>query len=903
MKKTSAKSKIRPVAKINDQQHDSFNINSIQTIDEYKQVVSLLLKERDELKSKYEQFISDEKKSIDYSEKLKQKSEHERRQSFEIFLAEILVDFIKLKKEDSDLFINRVLSDVGTFAKADRSWVLLISDDGKFCSNTHEWCREGILLQIHNLQNVPLDKFPWWMDRLKRFETIQIPLVSELLASSGSEKEIFQSFGVQSLLVVPLVSKNKLIGFMGFDSVRKKKVWTKEDIALINTLGLILGNGFERIKLEEEIVRSNIQLENEIKLSISNQKKLFELNRIIIDNANLAIFSTDKDDLITSFNPFAEKILGYSAAEVIGKHTPEIFHLADQVRARFQLNNQLTDYTGFNFRLMLYHALSNFPETNEWIYVEKNGRRLKVLLSVNQLADENGVTVGYVTIALDITQRKTDEEKLKKSEQENKAIISAVPDLLFSIDREGTFLNVHDPADSSLFYGNIGQLPGKSLEQVLPPDVAQESLILLEKAFLTGKVVEFAYKLSINGEDRFFENRIVSISDKSAISIVRDFTASKRAEEALKETTIRLKTLIENLRSGILFEDENRKITLANRSFCEIFQLEFNLKNLYGADYQKALTGLSGLVNDPNLFKSQIKKIIRKKSVIIGEEIEFLNGSTYERDYIPIDEQNQSIGHLWVYRDITARKELESRLIESLEKEKELNELKSRFISTTSHEFRTPLASILLLSDTLIAYQSQMDLPQINSKLERIKDHVFHLTDIVNDVLQLSKLQESKIGFNFVETELVEWLSRLIDNFLLKVNPNRIRFFTDFKKVAIKLDLRIVTQAMNNLISNAIKYSSEQDEVVVEIKDTEFELVISVSDSGIGIPEEDQKHLFTPFFRAGNVSAISGNGLGLSIVRESMQNHGGRVTFVSNPSGGSTFLLHFPKSLVVDNEK
>ncbi len=251
--------------------------------------------------------------------------------------------------------------------------------------------------------------------------------------------------------------------------------------------------------------------------------------------------------------------------------------------------------------------------------------------------------------------------------------------------------------------------------------------------------------------------------------------------------------------------------------------------------------------------------------------------------------------------DITSQKELEDQLRKAIDKEKELNDLKSRFVATTSHEFRTPLASILMISDTLLLFQHKMDSQQISQRLAKIKDHVKLLTEIVNDVLQLSKLQEGKIGYNPKKEDIVLLCKNIIDGFNETIYAeNVIEFKSQVNGLEVLIDSKLITQAINNLISNAIKYSNQQPKITVKLRINREEMTISIKDNGIGIPEEDKKHLFNPFFRAGNVSTIQGNGLGLSIVQESMKMHGGKISFISVLGTGTIFTLHFPLSALIE---
>ncbi len=216
------------------------------------------------------------------------------------------------------------------------------------------------------------------------------------------------------------------------------------------------------------------------------------------------------------------------------------------------------------------------------------------------------------------------------------------------------------------------------------------------------------------------------------------------------------------------------------------------------------------------------------------------------------------------HSDIDERKRLEASLKQSIEKEKELNEMKSRFVSTASHEFRTPLSAILITSDSLLTYWDRMETGQIKDKLTKINNQVLHLTKIVNDVLQLSKIEEGKVEYNPVDIDIIEICRQVIDTF--NSDPklgNKVTLSTPFNSAVMKLDTRLIFQVINNLVSNGIKYSPENPAIKVEVTRKNNELCITVSDNGIGIPEPDQKHLFKPFYRASNTTLFQGNGLGL----------------------------------------
>ena len=239
-------------------------------------------------------------------------------------------------------------------------------------------------------------------------------------------------------------------------------------------------------------------------------------------------------------------------------------------------------------------------------------------------------------------------------------------------------------------------------------------------------------------------------------------------------------------------------------------------------------------------------------------------------------------------------KKSEKELIQALSKEKELNELKSRFVSMASHEFRTPLTSIQSSTSLLGKYVADIDNEKIDKHLKRIKSSVSMLTGILNDFLSLSKLEEGKVDVYLTTLDIEELCAEVIDatQGLIKSKEQRIMHTIHGEVRPILVDQRILKNILFNLISNAVKYS--ESDIYCDVYFKENSMEIQVKDSGIGIPTEDQKYLFTRFFRAGNVTNIQGTGLGLNIVKRYIDLLQGEIRFESIPEEGTVFYVTLP---------
>jgi PAS domain S-box-containing protein len=190
---------------------------------------------------------------MDITERKKAARELEYRMNFEELITSISTNFINLPDEDVDNGINQALKTLGEFAGVDRSYIFQFFDGGKNTSNTHEWCAEGITPQSDNLQNLSVDSIPWWMDKLGKFENIHIPDVAKLPGRARNERGILQVQSIKSLIVIPMVYNRRLIGFTGFDSVRRKRAWSKEIITLLTIVSEIFSNTLMRKRVQQEL--------------------------------------------------------------------------------------------------------------------------------------------------------------------------------------------------------------------------------------------------------------------------------------------------------------------------------------------------------------------------------------------------------------------------------------------------------------------------------------------------------------------------------------------------------------------------------------------------------------------------------------------------------------------------
>jgi len=257
-----------------------------------------------------------------------------------------------------------------------------------------------------------------------------------------------------------------------------------------------------------------------------------------------------------------------------------------------------------------------------------------------------------------------------------------------------------------------------------------------------------------------------------------------------------------------------------------------------------------------------------------------------------IDERTQSLKEL-----IVELQDAKEEVSQSLEKEKELGQLKSRFVSMASHEFRTPLSAIQLSAVLIDKYAQPLENEHISKHVGKIKAAVGSLTAILNDFLSLEKLEAGKVEPSFTNFDLVKLSEEITEEMQMvaKQNQNIIYQHTGINST-VMLDQNLLKNCIINLIANAIKYSGENTFIEFNTEISDHKCMVTIKDNGIGIPESDQKHLFEAFFRAHNTGNIPGTGLGLNIVGRYTGLMNGKIEFKSNINHGTLFILSFPLS-------
>lgn len=471
--------------------------------------------------------------------------------------------------------------------------------------------------------------------------------------------------------------------------------------------------------------------------------------------------------------------------------------------------------------------------------------------------------------------------------------------------------------DNPVIYFNSAfqRLTGYSSKEILHhncrflqgKDRDQEPLKILRKAIENGESCQVILRNYKKDGSLFWNDLYIMpiINNQGVltnfIGIQNDVTERKRAEAERNH----LATIFhESLNEIYVFDAQSLKFINVN------YGAQKNIG--YTMEELKNMTPLD-LKNQENkiVFQNNIDTLLKKKV----EKLEFeavhqrKGGTKYP---VEVHLQLSSLGDKDVFvaiiLDITDRKNYTERLEKKVEerteqlnvalsKEKELNELKTKFLSLVSHEFKTPLSGILTSSVLLSKYKLTEEQEKRNKHIKTISDKVDYLNNILNDFLSLEKLETGKLTYNFNNFKLSKVVDEVVYNANMILKKDQyIKYPDNIDDLSLYQDEKIVELILTNLVNNAIKYSPENTVITISVEQNENLTTIQVIDRGIGIPQNDQKHIFERYFRAENAINTPGTGIGLNIVKNHLEKLGGAISFESEEQKRTTFTIIIPNT-------
>jgi PAS domain S-box-containing protein len=673
------------------------------------------------------------------------------------------------------------------------------------------------------------------------------------------------------------------------------------------------------------------------------------LQSAIFNSANFSSIATDAKGVIQIFNVGAERMLGYTAAEVMNKITPADISDPEEVIARAKaLSVELGTPIAPGFEALVFKASRGIEDIYELTYFRKDGSRFPAVVSVTALRDDQNAIIGYLLIGTDNTARKRAEEALLKAGALQSAIFNSANFSSIATDAKGVIQIFNVGAERML-----GYTAAEVMNKITPADISDpEEVIARAKAlsvelgtpiapgfealvFKASRGIEDIYELTYFRKDGSRFPAVVSVTalrdDQNAIIgyllIGTDNTARKQVEEERMKLDQRLRdqhfytrSLLESNIDALMTTDPRGIITDVNKQMealtgCTRDELIGAPFKNYFTDSKRAEAGINRVLSEGKVTNYELTARARDGTFTVVS----YNATTFH------DRDRRLQGVLAVARDMTELKQFEQALQQKNVELEGASRMKSEFLANMSHELRTPLNAIIgfseVLRDGLVGEMTDQQRGFIGDIFNSGK----HLLSLINDILDLSKVEAGKMTLDLEPVDI----SSLIANSLSIVREKAatrhilLDIVAEDELGSMQLDVRKVKQIIYNLLSNAVKFTVEGGKITLrarrvaralvgnapgswtgrsfplaESEFTEF-LEISVTDSGIGISPEGLEHLFKPFSQidSGLARKFEGTGLGLAMVKLLAELHGGGVAVESEVDDGSCFSVWLPLRL------
>ena len=636
------------------------------------------------------------------------------------------------------------------------------------------------------------------------------------------------------------------------------------------------------------------------------------LLRVLFENAKVGIVMANEQGTIIRCNPHAAKMFGYEIDELISHQVeillPAKFHSKHLEHRKSYQENPKPRYMG---------------EGRELFGIRKDGTQFPVEVSLSY-AEEDGEKVAIALIN-DVTTRT---EKNKELFVKSKAISSATVPICFA-DLEGN-ITYANPAFIKLWGFNKEEdvIGMSNVELGTSPEKVREILSMMKD---TGNWTGFDIAKKVDGTpfDIFLTTSLVKNESGIPICTIATFidvTEQKKNEVLLKEKEFQLLEYSDQLEQKVIERTndlaESQAKLLEAKKVAKLGYMEYDLNenivrgskqlfNIFDLDSDTHLTYkqfIQYIHPDDITYLNSKTKEAKDKNELLSAEYRIITAKgnikhVFTKTSIIIkDSEGRPILRRGIMQDITllktteiALRENQYKLEQALKKEQELGELKSRFVSMASHEFRTPLTTILSSSNLVEMHLKRGNHDRYPRHLNNIKSAVKNLTSILNDFLSLEKLESGKVNLNLKPTDLRDFVPDVLEEVNLLASENQSINYLHSGEDKVIIDQHLVKNILINLLSNAIKYSPNGEDIDLSMERNESNLVIKVKDRGIGIPEDQKELMFSRFFRASNVTNIQGTGIGLTIVKRYLDIMNGEINFESELGRGTTFIVKIPQ--------
>ncbi|TVQ07296.1 MAG: PAS domain S-box protein [Bacteroidetes bacterium] len=865
-------------------------------------------------------------------------------------VAAISGSFINVYTDTLDDKINSMLKDCGQFLGVDRTFLFQFSKDLQYMSNTHEWSADGINPSIHDLQNYPLAETPWIQQILLNREMLFVPDVDALPDEYEKDRKELQRQQIQSVLCLPVIMNNEVLGYFGFDAVKQKRLLDEEQVHLMKVLANTLGEALAKVKAEKEMQLMNVRYDQ---LSAQTRSMTFEI---------------DRQGLYTAISPVVKDLLGYEPEEVIGKMYFYDFFPPEEKEA---------------FRQEVFAQLNTREPVTNFVnqLSARDGRTVWVSTNSLPLFNDKNELTGYWGIDRDITEQTRLSEAIKYQSslqglvsEISRLFVSATSDnmdelvagalkkagVFFGVSRSYIYRFKPDGENYKLAYewcaSGIRPTPEEIRKETsftdfpwwykqisgniiviiadtdqMPAEAMKEKQALLSmnvKSLVSFPVTDKEVITGFLSFDTYFHKANWTKQELDTMQLIAkilsDALEKNKAEQALlesgrinRETAIRYQTYIDASNTGAWEYNRSKGYLWCSPQYFEMLGRDINDYDFSGKPNAEIIW--KELIHPDDLLqgKGMLHYYLEKPQGTYQQTFRMLHKDGHYRWILSrgrmLTDENGKTTEVFIgtHIDISHQKNHEEAL---LAKNKELES----YLYVASHDLRAPLVniqgfsnriqkqigqleSLVLQNNSDQAYAEKIDilfrdgLPQ---SLSFILSNVQKMDSLINGLLAISRTGRMKM--NVTEVDPNALFQKIVKDFNFQIEEVNAHVSVD-KLLPCYGDYQLLYQLFSNLFDNALKYHQPEKPLNISVKsEKKGEKVIYIfKDTGMGINARNLDRIWDVFYQVDPDSPTRGEGIGLNLVEKIVEKHKGVVRVESGEGEGSTFFVELHARLFV----
>ncbi|MBC8314675.1 MAG: PAS domain-containing sensor histidine kinase [Bacteroidales bacterium] len=636
-------------------------------------------------------------------------------------------------------------------------------------------------------------------------------------------------------------------------------------------------------KLSKEVEQLNVELQKSTRKKKEIEEQTLVFKRFA-ESSGQGFGMAHLDGTITYVNPALCRILDEENQEnVCKKPFPEYYPPEIQKRLKEEI---------------LPTVMKEGQWTGELSVISAKGKKTPTLENFFLLRGHDGEPLFFADVITDISEQREMSsvlvaESIRESELNLRAILESSKETVFLIDTSGIILVANETTAERLGK-KVDDIIGKNIIDLMPVALKEHRKQRIAEAIREKKVVRFEDQRNGIWLDSYLYP-VIDDGNVTRLAVMAiDISERKKAEQFLRQNEELLRSILESIGTGILVVNDQGKVTHVNKKFSSLWRIPEEVMD--SKDDDQLLGFVLDQLEEPEQFLTKVKELYQTDRVD-NDILKFKDGRYFERHSHPLMLGNKVTGRVWGFRDITQRKTMEIEINRINEELQELNAAKDKFFSIIAHDLKSPFSGLLGLSEVIADPTEELTIQEMRKYSGRLHSLLRNQFNLLQNLLEWSRLQRGGIEYKPERLNLRSEVSFVTDQLAVNILRKNQDLLNEVEpRIIIHADTDMLQSILQNIISNAIKFTNQNGKIVIRAKVIDKLVEVSVEDNGVGISSNRLSTIFNleEVNSSTGTDGEKGTGLGLLLCKEFIEKHGGTIQVESEPGKGSIFRFTIP---------